>query len=157
MGQPPTCSLHSESAWWRDRTASLYSTTPLGRLTRRTCDFNKPAEAEADGPPYEGRHETSGHQSCRNAPRRRRGRHPTVSDGCLVLVAPVSSDVFAWTADSLLHTHNWRMGKLRARRCSLEPRRTLRDTWTNFLSCVKQQNFRKQSLARETRFEMTAR
>jgi len=72
-----------------------------------------------------------------------------VSDGCLVLVAPVSSDVFVWTADSPLHTHNWRMGKLRARRCSLEPRRTLRDTWTNFLSCVKQQNFRKQNLARE--------
>jgi hypothetical protein len=46
--------------------------------------------------------------------------HPTVSDGCLVLVATcVKCDVFVWTADSLLHIHNWRMGKLRARRCSV--------------------------------------
>jgi hypothetical protein len=115
-------------------------TTPLGPLTR-SCDFNKPAEA--DRPPYEGRHETSGHHRCRNAPRRRRGRHPTLSDECLVLVAPVSSDVFVWTADSLLHTHNWRMGKLRARRCSLEPRRNLRDTWTKLFKLCKTAEFPK--------------
>ena len=61
--------------------------------------------------------------------------------GCLVLVAPVSSDVFVWTADSLLHTHNWRMGKLRARRRLLEARRTFRDTWAKLFKLCKTAEF----------------
>jgi len=56
---------------------------------------------------------------------------PTVSDGVPRACGTcVKGDVFVWPADSLLHTHNWRMGKLRARRRKLEPHRILRDTWT---------------------------
>jgi len=94
-----------QSAGWRDRIVLLFTPPPFDSDVRRF-------QQTRGNKPYGEWHETIWAHKAPGTPGE---RSPTVSDAGLVLVAPVSSDVFVWTADNsfkILHTHTRRMGSL---------------------------------------------
>ena len=91
-----------QSAEWRDRTALLVHPS-----TSFDSDVRRFQQARGNEPhPYGERHETIWAHKAPGTPGEMcRERNPTVSDECLVLVAPVSSDVLFWTADNSFYIH----------------------------------------------------
>ena len=91
-----------QSAEWRDRTALLvHPSTLFDSDVRR---FQQARGNESD--PYGEWHETIwAHKAPGTLGEMSPEGNPTVSDECLVLVAPVSSDVLIWTADDAFYIH----------------------------------------------------
>ena len=113
-GSRPCCCSKPTSAWWRDRTASLCN--PLEARLGRCVEISTTPRKQITVDPYEGRHETSGHHSCREcslADVDGEGiQQCPMGASCLWHLCQVTSSSGPPTL--LLHTHNWRMGKLRA-------------------------------------------